>query len=136
MNELNYGSREACQRLKDAGIVLETEAAWYPRPTGDYVLLHTSAGFDYIPAPSMAEVWRELPSELRSEDGSIRDWENLKMHKEPDCAGNSFAGYKMGHYFSDTNPTDALIDLLIWVTEQKKELGLCEKCQKISFLIS
>jgi hypothetical protein len=60
MNQDNVGTREACQRLLYAGIVLKTEKAWW---TDDNQTWHdTPDGLINpfsIPRPSMAEVWRE-----------------------------------------------------------------------------
>ena len=99
MNELNYGSREACERLVKAGIVLETEKMWiYARHIPlkgadkswklfDRQSLMAIEATDQrpdciLPAPSMAEAWRELPE--------------------------------------NTNPIDALIYLRIWLEERKE----------------
>ena len=65
MNELNYASLEASKKLYEAGIVLETECYWH---FNDYKYEWQLERRDYfteniglIPAPSMSEVWRELP---------------------------------------------------------------------------
>jgi hypothetical protein len=106
MNPLNYGSREACQRLTDAGIVLETEFCWLNAGSDIGYVLRPSRQCKLlisIPAPSMAEVWRELPRGiylLQGDKGSTC-WSNEKS------------------YFA-TNATDALIDLLIWVRKEGK----------------
>ena len=60
---------------------------------------------EYLPAPSMAEVWRELPSRV-----SIEKYTNYSICGEmsnPVMRGQNI------------NPTDALIDLLIWVKVKK-----------------
>ena len=71
MNQDNCASPEASKRLVDAGIVLETDAGWYEiyRPgchAFDMVLSMRSGNEkfcgDNYPAPTMAEVWRELPN--------------------------------------------------------------------------
>lgn len=127
MNPNNYASLEASKRLVEAGIVLETEAGWYKifRPgchSFDMVLSLRSGNEkfygDNYPAPSMAEVWRELPATV-PEKGLYAP---LKLRKAGD-------GKTWGSYFrdgsqiidsikADTNPTDALIDLLIWVRKE------------------
>ncbi len=72
MNPNNYASLEASKRLVEAGIVIETEAVWRHKrdKTGYYLsrkaLYHRPSD---IPAPSMAEVWRELP-----EGSHIHKW--------------------------------------------------------------
>lgn len=132
MNPLNHGTREACQRLVEAGIVLETDLYWrvvpsipcIPEGCIELITIHQMRflaigdddrdgrdidGVIYLPAPSMAEVWRELP------DGT-------GISKSLDTNFSEFVdgeGYRKGES-KNTNPTDALIDLLIWVTEQKE----------------
>jgi hypothetical protein len=125
MNPNNYATLEACQRLVSNGIVLETEHYWYRSASGkkhDYlfVLRYGKGGVDYcgtfreenIPAPSMAEVWRELLSKCNvsvsgQQDGATTVW--------------TYSGGKQtSPDIRDTNPTDALIDLLIWVKAQKE----------------
>lgn len=114
MNELNYASFEASKRLVDAGIVLETEAYWIRVANSPMMLVDNRHGADeYYPAHSMAEVWRELPNTY-STDTDVR-FKTLMSYQ---------AGYKalkddVGVWFSyDTNPTDALIDLLIHIKEK------------------
>jgi hypothetical protein len=106
MNELNYASLEASKKLMDAGIVLETEAVWRKKrdKTGYYLsrkaLYHRTSD---VPAPSMAEVWRELP-------------EGCSLNK----LQTNYARCKMNIEFESENPTDALIDLLVWLKGEGK----------------
>lgn len=105
VKELNYGTLKASQQLVDAGIMLETEVSWIWISSTEkrrVLSIYKTSGF--IPAPSMAEVWRELPGVhayfhcnqtevwLEKEDGNI--------------SSESFA---------NVNPIDALITLLIWI---------------------
>jgi hypothetical protein len=126
MNELNYTTLEVSQRLYEKGIVLETEKVWalneWPVTIDSHVIYKEEwrlidrpmIGYKkQIPAPSMAEVWRELPDHL---DSPLSD---LVITK--DSMGITTCFYKVGHECESTNPTDALIDLLIWVVEQRKE---------------
>jgi len=115
MNNLNYASLEASKRLVDAGIVLETEAHWIRVANSPMMLVENRYGADeHYPAPSMAEVWKELPNTY-STDTDVR-LKTLMSYQ---------AGYKalkddVGVWFSyDTNPTDALIDLLIFIRKEK-----------------
>ena len=120
MNELNYASLEASKKLHDAGIILETDAVWEGKEGQTRLNLKANCP-DGFPAPSMAEVWRELPETMRM---SCRDTtsghcnEDLRLLKD----GNFLvAGY--GEYSEigrSENPTDALIDLLMWVKEVGK----------------
>ena len=113
MNKLNYASLEASKGLHDTGIVLETEAVWWKWDDKWYLTKRSTweqrhSSRPCIPAPSMAEVWRELPpgTGLRkahsfTEAFNFTDTENADSIYPP-CN-------------SPDNPTDALIDLLIWV---------------------
>jgi len=111
MNTQNFAGLEACKRLVDAGIVLETESCWryglddkWSLVSVDWATTMMSNTLKVIPAPSMAEVWRELPEQ--------HDDEYLRLFKDE---GKTFCGY--GEYadrWGNENPTDALIDLLIW----------------------
>ena len=146
MNPLNYASLEASKRLAEAGIVLETELYWRVWPArsnaqggSELVDEETKIGFQktrpldaddeidgpgvlYYPAPSMAEVWRELPGRVEIYQ---KRW-NLEISKG--CATGTqetHGGYADGDsvpsafcYCLSTNPTDALIDLLIWVRKE------------------
>ena len=131
MDLLNYASLEASKRLAEKGIVLETDAFWRNLPVDAHCrdsVYEWNLGFDRIngcyeksiPAPSMAEVWRELP-------GSI--WiDNRSCHLEVEkySAGlvchyiNEGLGITSGR-ISNNNPTDALIDLLIWVKKNQHD---------------
>jgi len=119
MNELNYATKEASQRLADAGIVLETENFWAwddDKRYSSYIpRFMKQAGADahdhQVPAPSMSEVWRELPAFF--DFGQLRAW--LRIWK--DHKGLSIAQYDTLMTIKqetkpNTNPTDALIDLV------------------------
>lgn len=122
MNASNYGTLEACKKLVEKGIVLETEAGWYKifRPgchDFDMVLSARSGNEkfygDNYPAPSMAEVWRELPEQgcyLTQNQGynyAWMEWTDFEGHGKS-CEAKE-----------NINPTDALIDLLIFVKGKK-----------------
>ena len=132
MNELNYATPEASKRLEDAGIILETDVYHKVGVYGSMPsMLCTKTEYEidsdpyhpdsdpdvlngvavYLPAPSMAEVWRELPNWI---EGEMK----LSLAKFGD---GSVAGYgDTDAIVFNTNPTDALIDLLIWVKEYKQ----------------
>ena len=117
MNELDHASLEASKKLVDSGIITKTDAAWYQDVLECWNLLPIS---DYdddlfsrrIPAPCFTEVWRELPEGIKV-NGS---WAPLFINKIRDVAS---VGYRIEHHvivhFSSKNPTDALIELLVWV---------------------
>jgi hypothetical protein len=128
MNPLNYASLEASKRLVEAGIVLETEAVWHLQGDNETYFLQAQGSsaelcvrWGDFPAPSMTEVWRELPDHI--------DQADLLLDKS--SGGDTYAGYvtpadvedgkeeKEVHGLLDINPTDALIDLLIWVRKEK-----------------
>lgn len=129
MNPLNYASLEASQRLVNAGMVLETEAWWSQVPRDNTDGGSTETVWEWklcnsptvdpkrsVPAPSMSEIWRELPEYI--------DEYELRIVKSNDML---LASYMKGRVITlygcrNTNPTDALIDLLIWVTEQKEKV--------------
>ena len=120
MNELNYATQPASKRLLDVGIVLETEAVWCRTGRGWRLHLKYKAKMykwlEVIPAPSMVEVWREL---ISCGFPPCSDGDNFWI-----CDGNAD---EISPEMSDPNPADALIDLLIWVTEQKRRERRGEK---------
>src|SRR3989304_828965 len=111
MNQDNYGSLGACQRLVEAGIEINTEFHYCQKSDNEPIqLIYHADSYVYqvfIPAPSMAEVWRELPAGVRM----IHRGGNVQVYPE----------YDSEHMSYGANPTDALIDLLIWLKEQKNE---------------
>jgi hypothetical protein len=127
MDERNVGTREACQKLVENGIVLETDFYYVKEKTNEadhYELMlkiegrfiptqksyYTSYSInecDCTPAVQFAEVWRELPNGTRI----IHRGDKVQVYGE----------YDWETMFYSTNPTDALIELLIFVTEQKKD---------------
>ena len=113
MNELNYASLEASKKLVENGIVLETDAVWGKLDTCDYGLFYSwqYANDDCIPAPCFTEVWRELP-------WVIDNYGLISMNKVDNI---TCCGYRKGMAirepkFESENPTDALIDLLVWLS--------------------
>lgn len=113
MNEQNYASLEASQRLVDAGIVLETETVWFFSTTG-WELVQRYAQHPvnrhYCPAPSMAEAWRELPERVNNM--------TLKVRKSGDNTEVCYDSHGPYVLKVNTNFADALIDLLIWVRKE------------------
>jgi len=107
--------------LVDAGIVLETEVYWYYKmyiEGGEWQLSQTRST---IPAPCMAEVWRELPGDYISFLGNeYNRIDYLEVRKDGNKAIAAY-GIKMNR--KSDNPTDALVELLVWVKGEKK-------CQK------
>ncbi len=125
MNPNNYASVKASKRLVEAGIVLETEAGWYKiyRPgchSFDMVLSLRSGNEkfygDNFPAPSMAEVWRELPETIDEYDLTCEKIFNGGM--QAGYTTYDVSGLRWKVLFNAANPTDALIDLLIWARKE------------------
>ena len=126
MNPNNYASLEASRRLAEAGIVLETDHSWIwilPDARTGYAIdttwrVQSNPMYGKLPAPSMAEVWRELPATVPDREL----YAPMKLRKAGD-------GKTWGSYFrdgsqiidsikADINPTDALIELLIWARRE------------------
>lgn len=107
MNNLNYASFEASKKLHDAGIVLETDYYWcLDNSVGWYLRDESTFAFDVhtsIPAPCFTEVWTVCK---KQPDGITKAYTD-----EP------FSNLKV---MFNTNPTDALIELLIWAKGEKK----------------
>lgn len=117
MNELNYASLEASKKLYDAGIVLETDYIWagaYGTTVSfenqKWVLIPKSTHNVQIPSPSMAEVWRELPA-----GASVYKGTSVEIANTAACMVDRVKT----PYIEKANPTDALIDLLIFVRKEK-----------------
>lgn len=142
VNIENYASLEASQRLISAGIVLETEAYWQPighLSYGKFGLVHenkrSAAKENCIPSPSMAEVWRELPTEIM-----YKKYQYFFGADKEDIVGDTRRGYRTPLkgtplvIFQNTNPTDALVNLLIWGRRKrqiKSAIRLIDKDQDV-----
>ena len=113
MNEINYASLEASKRLVDAGIVLETDCYWWDFGSYWKIVSHKHEyGTKCIPALSMAEVWRELPETIQFGPAT---WKHLTTEKMGTRMEAYYRPCDSKEIISSENPTDALIDLLIWV---------------------
>jgi len=130
LNPDNYGSLEACEKLFKAGIVMETEKVWIyarhiPLKRSDFCwrlfnrdsLMAIEATEQkpscIIPAPSMAEVWRELP---KGDDllSLIASWMAAITGMLPN--DQELKRLIVGLI----NDIDKTIDLLIWVSQRKE----------------
>ena len=111
MNTNNYGSREACQRLCDAGIMLKPEK-WWCYYNGEWKLYSEDKiplrDYNYlmqISAFSFYSVWRSMPfGTMLIKVGNCSH--AIPINKEVTVI--------------NTNPTDALIYLRIWLEERKE----------------
>jgi hypothetical protein len=113
MNELNYASLEASKKMVENWVVLETDFVWRLGTDGwkllskDWVTNMMSNTYESYPAPCFTEVWRELPFQSyikKLDDGSTLVWI---------CDDDTDGKYIESNMIANTNPTDALIDLLI-----------------------
>jgi hypothetical protein len=111
MNQENYCSLNVAKRLIDTGIVLETEAVWRLGADGwkllnkDWVTNMMSNTYESYPAPSFAEIWRELPL------GSICVKHNI--------TGTNSCWSPDSPYIENDRITDVIAELLIWVKGQE-----------------
>lgn len=109
-NPANYATLPAAQRLVEAGILIKSDFIWAKGDTAWNLIPGGSVGIwmGSIPAPCFTEVWRELPG-----------WVVYRMEKQ---YGYYLIDTLAGDHvieFSSFNPTDCLIDLLIWVRGDK-----------------
>ena len=113
MDKNNYASLEASKRLVEAGIVLDADFMWwnYDRENGwalaksrDNKEKGLRLPIGIVPAPSMAEVWRELP--VGRTLYTLFDGDEYFFWYTNSGGAEAV--------FNKTNPTDALIDLLIF----------------------
>jgi len=140
MNPNNYASLEASQRLVEAGVMLETDFYWYvynedmcrsliaadkaiPAPyLVNRASVRTRIGSiptAYVPAPSMAEVWRELPETIDEYDLTCEKIFNGGM--QAGYTTYDVSGLRWKVLLNAANPTDAMIDLLIWVRKEASD---------------
>lgn len=115
MNPNNYTSLEASRHLVEAGIVLETDFVYHYfwEPDNKWILVSVGEILEGdIPAPSMSELWRELPEMCGG--GELHFAKDSRQHY-------AFYGPIMFPYGkqSSTNPCDALAELLIWIEGRK-----------------
>lgn len=124
MNPSNYCTLPIAKRLHEAGIEIETDFYHYiPYPcqlpdASELVDKKFKERYRYAndvlfyPAPTLAEVWRELP-ECKPHAGEAFF---LKMFK---FLGKTWAGYYSNEKYiiriESDNPTDAACLLLLWV---------------------
>jgi len=109
MNELDYGSLEACKKLAENGIVLNTKEFWYRYgdkwEDGPRIFI---VAVERMPRPSMTELWRELP-----EDGEtiVNMIENFTGY------GKDFPVFLVD-FCRDINQ---IAELLIWYKKKRRE---------------
>ncbi len=126
MNPDNHPTLEACKRLAEAGIVMETDFYHYiPYPyelpdTGEIVdkkfkeRLRGATSVLFYPAPTMAKLLRELIENDLFDDAMLYHCPSLQFMKD-----GQIVSYK--DILSDlaSLTADALIDLRIWLEGRK-----------------
>jgi len=117
MNEKNYCSLEMSRKLPEAGIVLHSEKEWiHVSGGGWYLVERNSEKYDAIdkrvPAPSMAELWREVGDDVYL----TRHWHRDKRIYQTRATLTFLASPE----YTEENPCDALAALLIWIKEAKR----------------
>jgi hypothetical protein len=114
MNELNYTSIEASKKLVENGIVLNTKEFWYRYgdkwEDGPRIFI---VAVERMPRPSMTELWRELPWFVMRNEVCC----NLMMEKYDTFTVVYYDG--TGPNYTDTDPADALAELLIWLRRER-----------------
>ena len=111
---LNYCTLEPSRRLVEAGIVLETDC-WRDLGVNPDKIIPWPSGIgrnhpEIIPAPSMAELWRELPE--------LYEGYRLIVYKYGDKSLVAYEKDNEPYILSGSaNPADAFAELLIWVSE-------------------
>ena len=134
MNELNYASLEASKKLADNGIVLETDFVWRLGADGwkllnkDWVTNMMSNTYESYPAPCFADVWRELPDINQGARIYLTKTGNQRLACLPESRSGAVTqvGYGWPYMPSSSvvgqniSPTDALIELLVWLRKEKK----------------
>ncbi len=120
-NPLNYPTLPACQKLAEKGIVMETDAVYerHVWPSGEEWRLILKglvpAGNEIIPAPSLAEVWRELPS-------TTEIMELVRIYAQEQLGEFWQAANPIAYVFDLFRSIDRMVDLLIWVRERKEKV--------------
>ena len=118
-NELNYASFESSKKLFEIGVTLETEFYWCKDENGWYFRAEETyyrEVLESIPAPSFAEIWKEL---LRLADGNeinIVYW--IQEIDDWDAMGADVALLVV----ETCSNIIKLIELLIWVKVTIKNL--------------
>ena len=123
MNLNNYASLEASKRLYYSDIVLDTEMCWEVGAKATrltrWEVRSLSKSFRYA-APSMAEVWRELPEEYYKDATDPIRYKVLMSNQVGYHSGGKDAGI---WFHIESNPADAIIYLLIRVRKEASHEG-------------
>ena len=123
MNPLDYCSLEMSRKLADAGIVLETNMNWANvKGYDDVEEWELNYSWGEYPAPSMSELWRELPEDIVDEGMAYRRMLSVEGLPLKTVAGYYHCTQVIPWLvkYSSVNPCDALAELLILV---RKEAG-------------
>lgn len=131
MNQNNYTSLPPSQRLVAAGIVLETEFYHLPWKIGNTEGFYIAAPDTEeeweigIPATNLSELWRELPILIIDDKMLLPVLVKISGKEQGGILYSAF--YEdLDHsrpvpvVYHNTNPCDALSELLIWVKGEKR----------------
>ena len=122
-NELNYASFESSKKLFETGVTLKTEFYWCKDKNGWYFFRAEEIYFrevlESIPAPSFAEIWRELPEDIFIEEEYYKLSIGKSDNKLVCCYSSQDGNFRTLPKYSE-NITDALAELLLWLKEKKK----------------
>lgn len=128
MNSNNYTSLDMSRRLVEAGIKVETECLWvglkaFNKVKYKIITLNAYERESYlfdqhavIPAPSMSELWAELPEECLRNATDFPAYKTITHNCVGYSTGTGDGGFML-HY--EGNICDALAQLLIFVKGRK-----------------
>lgn len=119
MNKLNYASLSASKKLAENWVVLETDFVWRLGADGwkllnkDWVMNMMSNTYESYPAPSFAEIWRELLKLADNNEKIIVSW--IQEMNDWQATGADVALLIV----EVCSNIEKLAELLIWVKGQK-----------------
>lgn len=119
----NWASPDVCQKLKAAGITINTDFYWFAKGDGTWSVEMRDYFTDnnVLFAVSMAELWRELPVQL-SHNILLYEPRIDKFEELTYCYYHWFGEILSGSGVAKENPADALAELLIFVKGQMNEI--------------
>lgn len=118
MKESNYCSLKVSQRIFDAGIEIETDVVWFESMTG-WMLSNRENNYEsFIPAPTFAEIWAELPEDI-GHDAMVCSLMLWKFNHGKFTEIGYWRHTQIIKSVLNENPADAAAELLIWVKEEK-----------------
>ena len=124
MNNNDYCSLKMCEELLLNNIEFETKLVYNIFEDGSSKIGERSMVTGYrkiVPAPTMSELWQELPNKLVSDGITFCKIITTDKNNEETTTGYiNFEDYIWEGLCLDKNPCDALAQLLIWFKENEK----------------